>query len=59
MSSKIEVSLVDRLEDIAQDLTFMKDRNTIREAVALLAELQATIAKLTAEIERLKEFNRG
>ncbi|MND20304.1 hypothetical protein D3C80_106310 [compost metagenome] len=59
MSSKIEVSLADRLEDIAQDLTFMKDRNTIREAVALLAELQATIAKLTAEIERLKEFNRG
>jgi hypothetical protein len=37
MSSKIEVSLADRLEDIAEDLTFMKDRNTIREAIALLA----------------------
>jgi hypothetical protein len=37
MSSKIDVPLADRLEDIAQDLTFMKDRNTIREAIALLA----------------------
>ena len=33
----VTLPLADRLEDIAQDLTFMKDRNTIREAVALLA----------------------
>ena len=31
------ITLAERLEDIAQDLTFMKDRNTIREAIALLA----------------------
>ena len=39
MSDKtVILSLAERLEDIAQDLTFMKDRNTIREAIARLAQ---------------------